>query len=223
MDDTVPTLESMAGIFHETISRGINFHCNVIDRNYRIVWHNEVADEGRRVGLLCHEFYQKRKGPCKNCPVRKVFESGQPCVIERERSERLPSGLPRWGEIRAYPIPDRDGATELVVTIGFDITEKKLAASKRQSLIARLQKRIERLSRARSAAPASSEANPFRLTSRELQVLNLVAQGLSNNETADILSLSPHTVKSHLTHIFDKLGVNDRTEAAILAASRDLI
>jgi len=51
------------------------------------------------------------------------------------------------------------------------------------------------------------------LTSREHDVLALVADGLSNREIAQALSISEHTVKFHLASIFGKLGVSTRTEA----------
>lgn len=57
------------------------------------------------------------------------------------------------------------------------------------------------------------------LSSREIQVLNLVAAGRSNTEVAEELFVSETTVKSHLAHIFSKLNVNSRT-AAVSAARR---
>ncbi|UJF32887.1 response regulator transcription factor [Paenibacillus hexagrammi] len=51
-----------------------------------------------------------------------------------------------------------------------------------------------------------------KLTSREAEVLNLVIQGLSNTQIAERLCISAHTVKNHMTKIFDKLGVADRTQ-----------
>jgi predicted ATPase/DNA-binding CsgD family transcriptional regulator len=57
------------------------------------------------------------------------------------------------------------------------------------------------------------------LTSREIDVLHLVADGLSNAEIAERLVLSERTVHAHLRSIFDKLGVNSRTAAAHAAAS----
>ncbi|UNO50737.1 response regulator transcription factor [Alicyclobacillus acidoterrestris] len=56
---------------------------------------------------------------------------------------------------------------------------------------------------------------PFseRLTARELEVLNLLVTGLGNKELAQTLFISEHTVKNHLTNIFQKLGVNDRAQA----------
>lgn len=59
----------------------------------------------------------------------------------------------------------------------------------------------------REKAPRSS------LTPRELQVLQLVAEGSSNREIGQQLMLSEATVKSHLVHIYDKLGVRSRTSA----------
>ncbi|MCL6473354.1 MAG: response regulator transcription factor [Firmicutes bacterium] len=58
------------------------------------------------------------------------------------------------------------------------------------------------------------------LTERELDVIRLAALGKSNKEIADELSLSIRTVESHIGHIFNKLGVNSRTEAVILALRR---
>ena len=55
------------------------------------------------------------------------------------------------------------------------------------------------------------------LTPRELDVIRLVAEGLSNKEIAKSLAISPRTVNFHLDNLFAKLGVRSRTEAAILA------
>lgn len=61
------------------------------------------------------------------------------------------------------------------------------------------------------------------LTNREIEVLRLMAEGATNTEIAVILSISPHTVKSHVVHIFNKLGVNDRTQAAVWAARHGIV
>lgn len=58
------------------------------------------------------------------------------------------------------------------------------------------------------------------LSQRELQVLELVAQGSTNREAANLLFVSEATVKTHLLHIYAKLGVNDRAAAVATAFSR---
>jgi DNA-binding CsgD family transcriptional regulator len=55
------------------------------------------------------------------------------------------------------------------------------------------------------------------LTSSERAVVELVAEGLTNREAADRLYVSPHTVNSHLRHVFSKLGINSRVELARVA------
>ncbi|MFH9727442.1 response regulator [Streptomyces sp. NPDC017254] len=61
------------------------------------------------------------------------------------------------------------------------------------------------------------------LTRRELEVLQLVGEGLSNQQISKVLFLSQATVKSHLVHIFAKLGVDSRTAAVAAATARRLI
>ncbi|HET9460688.1 MAG TPA: response regulator transcription factor, partial [Gaiellaceae bacterium] len=73
---------------------------------------------------------------------------------------------------------------------------------------------IERFAGTRPAAlpPTLSE-----LTPRELEVLGLVARGLSNGEIAETLVVSEHTVKTHVAHILRKLDLRDRVQAVVLA------
>lgn len=61
------------------------------------------------------------------------------------------------------------------------------------------------------------------LTPREVEVLSLVAQGLSNREIAAALSISPMTVKTHVSNVLGKLQLADRTQAAILAIRLGLV
>ncbi len=61
-------------------------------------------------------------------------------------------------------------------------------------------------------APASN-ANVSLLTDRELEILQIIAKGLSNNEAAKVLGLSKATIRTHLEHIYEKLDVTNRVEA----------
>jgi NarL family two-component system response regulator LiaR len=61
---------------------------------------------------------------------------------------------------------------------------------------------------------------PEVLTSREMEVLRWVAKGLTNEQIGLKLHLSARTIEAHLTHIYTKLNVNSRTEAALIAQKR---
>jgi DNA-binding NarL/FixJ family response regulator len=61
------------------------------------------------------------------------------------------------------------------------------------------------------------------LTAREVEVLTLVARGLRNKEIGATLAISEETVQGHMKHILSKMGVNDRTRAAVVAMQRGII
>jgi two-component system, NarL family, response regulator DegU len=60
------------------------------------------------------------------------------------------------------------------------------------------------------------------LTAREIEVLELIAEGMINKEIAKRLYISEKTVKNHVSNIFKKLSVSDRTQAAIYAFKHNL-
>ena len=61
------------------------------------------------------------------------------------------------------------------------------------------------------------------LTKRELDVLKLLAVGMYNKEVGKRLEISERTVKNHVSNIFKKLGVTDRTQAAVFAIRNNLV
>jgi DNA-binding NarL/FixJ family response regulator len=65
---------------------------------------------------------------------------------------------------------------------------------------------------------AADQTGLDRLTTRETEVLRLVAHGLSNTGIAEQLFLSPRTVERHLSHVYDKLGLTGRAGRAAAAA-----
>ena len=79
---------------------------------------------------------------------------------------------------------------------------------------------IERF--ARRPAPGSS-LDLQDLTSREIEVLEMIASGKSNAEIASDLFVSEATVKTHVTHLLAKLGVRDRVQAVIFAYESGLV
>jgi DNA-binding NarL/FixJ family response regulator len=79
---------------------------------------------------------------------------------------------------------------------------------------------IERFANAAPTAPPPALGD---LTPRELEVLRLVARGLSNAEIAAELVLSEHTAKTHVAHILDKLDLRDRVQAVVLAYESGMV
>ncbi|HWP95336.1 MAG TPA: response regulator transcription factor [Syntrophomonadaceae bacterium] len=65
--------------------------------------------------------------------------------------------------------------------------------------------------------------NEIRLTKREKDVLDLLVKGNTNKEMAECMFISEKTVKNHLTSIFRKLGVKDRTQAAVYALKNSIV
>jgi two-component system, NarL family, response regulator LiaR len=71
---------------------------------------------------------------------------------------------------------------------------------------------------------AGGDEGPLdRLTPRELEVLRLIGQGYPNKRIAQRLGVAEKTVKTHVGHVFAKLGVTDRTQAAVLAVREGLV
>jgi DNA-binding NarL/FixJ family response regulator len=74
-----------------------------------------------------------------------------------------------------------------------------------------------------AAAKLAERVTRVQLTPRELSTLGLMADGKSNKEIATALGISERTVKTHLGHLFEKLGVTSRTEAVKVATRRGLV
>jgi DNA-binding NarL/FixJ family response regulator len=72
------------------------------------------------------------------------------------------------------------------------------------------------------AAPRQETGGARALTGRERQVLTLIAQGRSNREIARALGVAEKTVKTHVSAVLAKLGVQDRTQAALFAVRHDI-
>ena len=74
-----------------------------------------------------------------------------------------------------------------------------------------------------AAAKLAEGVTRVQLTPREMAALRLMADGKANKEIASELSISERTVKTHLGHLFEKLGVTSRTEAVKVATKRGLV
>jgi DNA-binding NarL/FixJ family response regulator len=116
-----------------------------------------------------------------------------------------------------------------------DVTPEHLAASVRlvgtgdallaPSITRRLVERFAAPDRVRGGATPRGTGHDgvAGLTRRELEVLTLLGQGLSNAELAGVLTLSEPTVKTHVARIFAKLGLRDRAQAVVVAYETGLV
>lgn len=68
-----------------------------------------------------------------------------------------------------------------------------------------------------------AKARPFQLTSREMQIVRLITDGLTNRDIGAELSITEETVKRHLTNIFEKVGMSNRLELAMFAVNHNLV
>ncbi|MBT4511396.1 MAG: response regulator transcription factor [Chloroflexi bacterium] len=129
-----------------------------------------------------------------------------------------------WRKVRAYPVFDSNSNPVYAITIGHDYGEEQMDLVQQRHRIETLQNALYEVARSNLEPSKKKVDRPIiDLTKRELQVLRLMAEGLTNPSISGVLSISPHTVKTHVIRIFNKLGVSDRTQAATLATRLNLI
>ena len=138
------------------------------------------------------------------------------CFEERPRPLALASAMEDAGKVLA----GRGDREEGVALLGRALELYSHAGASWDA--ARVRRRLRALGVRRRLAGMAPPRNGWSgLTESELHVARLVAQGLTNRETAERLFLSQHTVSNHLRHAFAKLDVTSRVELARLAALHD--
>ncbi|MGQ8874237.1 response regulator [Paenibacillus amylolyticus] len=121
---------------------------------------------------------------------------------------------------KMYPVIEAGAFSYLLKTSrANEVADAIRAAARGQSVLESqvASKMMNRFRQPQAAAPLHEE-----LTDREMDVLRLVAQGKSNQDIADELIIGIKTVKFHVTNLLAKLGVDDRTQAAIYAYKNGL-
>jgi DNA-binding NarL/FixJ family response regulator len=161
--------------------------------------------------------------------VTESLENGADAVLvdfgDGEDSERLRSIAPRYPVLAIASEPAR--AREALASGARGVVSRRTSGPRlARALDALLEGLVvidEDLAEDTLRPPPRSLESQETLTRRELEVLELLASGLSNREIADRLGVSFHTVKFHVNAILGKLGASSRTEVVALAARAGLL
>jgi PAS domain S-box-containing protein len=143
--------------------------------------------------------------------VRSAVETCEP--IDLEYRILRPDGRVRRVHGRAEVIVDAAGKPVRLAGTAQDITDVRVSAEALAGAAAELERRATELRNAARAEPAAAAELERSLTRRQLEILALVAEGLSNAEIAHRLFLSEDTVKWHMRKILRGLGVSNRAQA----------
>jgi DNA-binding CsgD family transcriptional regulator/ArsR family metal-binding transcriptional regulator len=126
-------------------------------------------------------------------------------------------------ESATFPVYDEQGNLVRTVSMDIDTTALRREIDRQEERIRELQSRLADVDKANNDHFDLANAGlPAPLTGREIQVLRQIVAGATNREMSALLNISVHTVKSHVTSIFNKLGVNDRAQAAAWGAVHGL-
>ena len=201
----------------------------IFDRDRKIVWINKSmafihrCDQEEAIGKLCHEALKGCENPCKECFLVEAIATGRTQVVEM--SMDVNGSGRRWGEVQAYPVRDQKKDVSAVIVIVFETTASKRALQKQKSYTELLEHQLRGRENGtgRSGLNNNEVVKNVKLSPRESDVLRLVTEGYTNVQIAEVLDISAHTVKSHVNSLFNKLGVNDRTQAAVMAARNHLV
>ncbi len=161
---------------------------------------------------------------CKSCGFATCMAFAAALSRHKTDTYKCPHFNPPVDEKATYPLFDKQG--NCIKTLSLDINSRDLhhRIQQTEAQIKALQAQLahyQSIQNERIAAANHSLPSP--LSRREVEVLQRLASGATNKEISRELHISEHTVKSHVIHIFNKIGVNDRTQASVWAASRGLL
>lgn len=179
----------------------------------RLLGHDSESAIGRSCSKLLggiDVFGNRFCGP--NCPVRSMARRGE-AVHEFEMTVRDASLHAIRVLLASLVLPGRTGESPCVVHLLRPIREGQTRGAVYQPRESPLE--------AACGPPASSA--DARLTSRELDVLRLLRQGIATEEVASVLGISAKTVRNHIQNSFGKLGAHNRLEALSVARRRRLL
>lgn len=143
----------------------------------------------------------------QGCHVMALVKMGDP-VQSFDMRTRTKAGRPIWVNLSTLTLPPGRAGGPLTVHLFRDVTATK---------------ELLGLVRERLTGPATAEPMADVLTRRELEILRIIATGVSTRAVADKLRVSPATVRNHVQNILGKLGAHSRLEAVAMATRQRLL
>ena len=143
----------------------------------------------------------------QGCHVMSLVKMGD-SVQSFDMQTRTKAGRPIWVNLSTLTVPAGQPGGPLTVHLFRDVTATK---------------ELLGLVRERLTAPAVAEPTRESLTRRELEILRMIATGVSTKAAADTLHVSPATVRNHVQNILGKLGAHSRLEAVAMATRQRLL
>jgi DNA-binding CsgD family transcriptional regulator/ArsR family metal-binding transcriptional regulator len=161
---------------------------------------------------------------CRQCGYPTCMAFAAALSLEKTAAAGCPGLARPMAQQAVYPVVDKQGNLRSTVTIHIDGGKPGNSLRQKRKYPRMPERKLagpDRAGETREGVYQNSSSGP--LTARELEVLRLMTQGATNLEISHQLQISPHTVKSHVIHIFNKLGVDDRTQAAVWAARHNFV
>jgi PAS domain S-box-containing protein len=202
----------------------------VIDEDLRIRYWNKAAevilgfDREDVVGLPCyhllHGYDEGRRLICQErCHVMKLALQSRP-VPNYDIRTTTKQGDDCWlnMSVFTYRMSDANGK-KAIVHLFHDLDHKEVE----DKVLGQLVKVINRYHDIRQNNGAKLESHQNTLTSREREILGLLADGHGTRDIAQLLTISITTVRNHIQHILQKLQVHTRLEAVAIATKHNLI
>jgi PAS domain S-box-containing protein len=143
----------------------------------------------------------------QGCHVMSLVKLGDP-VQSFDMRTRTKGGRPIWVNLSTLTVPPGPAGRSLTVHLFRDVTATK---------------ELLGLVRERLTSPDRAEPIGDVLTRRELEILRMIATGVSTKDAADKLHVSPATVRNHVQNILGKLGAHSRLEAVAMATRQRML
>jgi PAS domain S-box-containing protein len=206
-----------------------------IDGSQRIIYWSLSAEQilGHAaddvLGQPCYEVLGGRESQnhrfCRrNCPIVTNARRGRP-TGDYDVLTRAKDGSDVWINISILLLKTERRGRPLVLHLFRDVTgRRRVEGLARRALEALRELGAEAPAPEGPEVDAGSRPTPLpALSTRELQVLQLLASGLTTEQIAENLSVSPVTARNHITHLVTKLGARNRLQAVLYASRRRLI